>query len=621
MRTIFFYFLRLAFAFLLLFWISRLVFLIYFLDRIGGFSSEFFLSFYYGFPLDLSAVGYLLIFPFLVLSIYIFIRQSFFIKITTGYFFLMAIIIGFITAGNLGIYEEWNAQIGYKAVSYLRHFDEAVKSSSSKYIFAFFVVSALIISLAYLISKKLLTLNPHKQKKLQWLPISSFILLTPGILLLLIRGGFSEVPIMQSRCYFSKNQTINEASVNTFWNFGFDILKTIKYSDINRYHFFNDKTAKDIIKKLYTFPQDSVTPILTTTHPNIVFIVLESWPADLVESLGGLKKITPNVDSLIHHGLSFRQMIATGHHSEEGVVALFSGFPSLATAYIMNMTDKVSRLPSIFNILHDNGYHTSFHFGGELSYGNIKSYFYSHTTDIVVEQRDFDDSIPSGKLGIHDQYLFDRLLHDIDHYPQPFLAGAFTASTHSPYDVPFHTKQFNQYGSYTPYIVSAHYADSCIGDFLRRAKQKSWYKNTLFVFSSDHIHLTPVSTPFCTPEGHRITAFFYGDVLKNKFQGKQITDIVSQIDIPKILLDQLHLPSKKFVWSKDYFNPKAPHFAFYSYKHCAGFAIDSCFVGYHLYDNKLINSSCKKTQTTHNLITIDKAYLQEAYSTYLTINQ
>ena len=39
---------------------------------------------------------------------------------------------------------------------------------------------------------------------------------------------------------------------------------------------------------------DTIVEILNTNQPNIVYIILESWSADNIVSLGGLDGITPN---------------------------------------------------------------------------------------------------------------------------------------------------------------------------------------------------------------------------------------------------------------------------------------------------------------------------------------
>ena len=43
---------------------------------------------------------------------------------------------------------------------------------------------------------------------------------TDGILILGLRGGLREIPINQSDAYFSQNQVLNVAGVNSMWNMG-----------------------------------------------------------------------------------------------------------------------------------------------------------------------------------------------------------------------------------------------------------------------------------------------------------------------------------------------------------------------------------------------------------------
>ena len=43
------------------------------------------------------------------------------------------------------------------------------------------------------------------------------------------------------------------------------------------------------------------------------------------------------------------------------------------------------------------------YFGGDLNYGNIRSYIFNKNFDVIKEERIFDSNIPRGKLGIQDK--------------------------------------------------------------------------------------------------------------------------------------------------------------------------------------------------------------------------
>ena len=69
-------------------------------------------------------------------------------------------------------------------------------------------------------------------------------------------------------------------------------------------------------------------------------------------------------------------------------------------------------------------------------YGGIKSYISIAGFEHIMEIYDFPDSLPRGKLGVHDEYVFNFQLDELGHTAQPFFSVVFSLSTHSPYDQP-----------------------------------------------------------------------------------------------------------------------------------------------------------------------------------------
>lgn len=77
------------------------------------------------------------------------------------------------------------------------------------------------------------------------------------------------------------------------------------------------------------------------------------------------------------------------------------------------------------------GYHTSYMFGGQLSYGNIRSYMYYNKFDRILEDKDFDENLPRGKLGVADEYLFDRQLVELKKKKNLFCWNVYAKYTWS----------------------------------------------------------------------------------------------------------------------------------------------------------------------------------------------
>ena len=199
-------------------------------------------------------------------------------------------------------------------------------------------------------------------------------------------------------------------------------------------------------------------------------MILEGWSGDLIKSLEGYDDVTPNFEKLIKDGVFFENIYASGSLSDQGMAAVFSAFPAQPSVSIISQPNKYNQLPCINTELKEKNYTTSFMFGGQLSYGNIRAYMYFNGFDKIVEGKDFDSNIPCGKLGVHDEYLYQRQLKELSNEKQPFFAAMFTLSSHSPFDMPMKEK-LTWGGDENGYINSVLYADQKLYEFIENDKK------------------------------------------------------------------------------------------------------------------------------------------------------
>jgi phosphoglycerol transferase MdoB-like AlkP superfamily enzyme len=226
----------------------------------------------------------------------------------------------------------------------------------------------------------------------------------------------------------------------------------------------------------------------------------------------------------------------------------------------------------------------------------------------ITEENDFDGSIYRGRLGVHDGDLFKQQLKDLQQVRHPFFAAMFTLSTHGPYDFPG-GRPLTWGEKENDYINAVHYADSCLNAFMQNACKEPWFKNTLFVFVSDHHHNTPRGHSYYHPEYRRIPLVFYGEVIKPEFRGLKDSLVCSQLDLASTLLHQLQQPAGEFVWSRNLFNPYSKRFAFYTFDEGFGWIRPEgrlvWFAG-----ERLEAERFRDVQTKDRLLREGKAYLQ-----------
>ena len=536
------YFIKLFVFWLFYFFVNRLFFIANYLEEFTEISSNELLQIFpKSFGLDISFIGYLSVVIVLFLffnSLALSKRINTFISgviywINAFFIVVSALIIG----GEISLYAEWGTKLNFTALSHFENPSEVFATGSiANYIT---MLIALLIAIVFV---KIYSVYVHQYFIATKYNVKQFaykllkLPLVLGVLLLILRGGWQEIPINLSDAYFSNTIIVNDVSVNPNWNLLQNILKNKSNFKGNPYKKHPQEKVDEFMNSLKN-ESDSTTYVLSTKTPNIVFVLLESWSADNIESLGGLKGITPNFKALEKEGLLFSNFYSNGWTSDQGMSSIFSSFPVLPHAYIINQTDKARKLPSLNKSLTD--YHSSYFFGGQLTYGNIKGYLLSQGFDKVKDGADFKH-LPSGSLGVHDEYMFTKFKEELNDLPQPFMSTLFTISSHSPYDFPAeHKLSFNS--KQDEYVNSVAYTDKCLGDFMESVKNEDWYANTLFVIVADHSHNSPIKRRFAQKERFKIPMLWYGEVLDTNYQGNEWSSLSSHLDIAPTILNQMEI--------------------------------------------------------------------------------
>lgn len=601
---------------IIFFFLERLIFLIYYSERISHLGiSEIISTFWRALRLDFSMAAYISAIPAIVYIALLFLPSVKFPKIIAKtYVVFFVIVFSTIGISNLNLYREWGSKINFRALDMaISAPKEAIASTSSSPVIPMLSVLFAYMIFSVFLSNKVILYQVADRTKSLINKVSLSILLL-SILFLAIRGGWQLSPINQSMSYFSSEPVLNHAAVNTEWNLIQDILNN-KFGNENPYNYYNEEDAKKIVADLFKKPAEPTIQVIYSDRPNIVFIILESFTARLVEDLGGEKGVSPNFKRLVSEGILFENIYAASGRTDKGVVATLSGFPSQAIRSIMKQNDKQERLPAISQDLIQNGYSSSFYYGGESEFFNMKSYILSHGYQRMVDQHSFDKKDMNSKWGTYDDKVFSKNLNELDHAKQPFFSTILTLTNHEPFELP-EEPHFKGDDVDSKFRSTTFYTDSCLGAYINEAKQKSWYKKTLFVVIADHGHRIPGNLMEYDPERYRIPLLFFGEVIKPEFKGSRINKIGNQTDLAATLLNQLKIDPKHFVWSKDLLNPGTAEFAFFNWDNGFGFANNEQIISF---DNIGKNVILKKNSLNSDsvLISNGKAYMQEVYRQYL----
>jgi len=571
--------------------------------------SDILAVFRHGLKMDLSAAGYLMIIPVLYLLVFGHKGHKVIFRFVTIYAVSMTFLLSLLAVVDMDIYKYWGFHLDTTPLTYLGHIKEAIASVSGWEIFSLLLLMAIIFAVStgfYFVA--------YKSIFTSFLPTPAvftnlIFLFLAGLLILPIRGGTGIAPMNAGQVYFHVNTYANHAAINYFWNLGNSLVNMGSLR--NPYACIEKEKAEARVQSLYQTNAGSSGLVLSSSRPNILFIILESFTAKIIEPLGGEKDVTPCFNRLCKEGILFSHVYASGDRSEKAMVSIFSGFPAQPQKTIIIYPSKIMHLPSVGNILKKEGYHLQFYYGGNIDFASMKSYFISNGFDRLITQDSFPVSARNSKWGVHDHFVFEKLYDDLQRAPVPFLYAFFTLSNHEPFDIPV-SPRFGSSTEEQKFLSAAYYTDSVLGSFIARARQCPWWKNTLVVLIADHGSWLPGHSPHYAPEKFHIPMLWLGGALSVK--DTVVVDVCSQTDLAATLLHQLKLSTAMFPYSRNIFSPCTQPFAYYSFNNGFGFITPSCRVVYDYTGQRVLLS---EGEDIDFCLETGRCYLQVLYDDFL----
>ena len=597
---------------ILIFEFSRFLFLIYNFQDTRHFTSAVLLQvFIYGLRMDASMASYISIVVCIFLSAGIFIQWFtgiFFYKIYTGIILLPVLIIIFC---DLPVYNAWGNRLDASALKYLAYPKEMWASVSNLPVFRIIIFFTLCYFLLYkffsrLIKKYSGLIKDRHNKTVQFILLLLFI----GIQIIPLRGGIQQSPLNQSSVYFSKDNFINLAAVNVPWNFMSSLYNNTESSK-NPFAYL-DKSEATSVKDSLLIQQgetEKIIDLIKKPSPNIIIVVWESFTEKATHAVKDGHIVTPGFNELKKEGVYFSNIYATGDRTDKGIVAVLSGYPAQPITSIIKIPEKAAKLPTLPGLYLDRKYNTSFYYGGELEFANMKSYLLGSGFQNFTSKDDFAKKDQNSKWGAHDQVVKNKILADLSKKQVPFFATWLTLSSHEPYETPVSTVIHGD-DDESLFLNSIHYSDSIVYDFVQQCKQQPWWNNTLMVIVADHGHLLPRTEKDI--DKFKIPLLWLGGALTKS--GIEINTTGSQIDIPATLIAQTGMLQNPFVWSKDLLKKAIKEWAYFSFNNGFGFVQPGRFF---IFDNvgKMIIE--ERGNNSVNDIKRGKAIQQESFQDYL----
>jgi phosphoglycerol transferase MdoB-like AlkP superfamily enzyme len=561
---------------------------------------------WHGLPLDLSLAGYLTAIPAILYILSVWTHAKRVLSFWKGYYVITSALLCLIFVVNVALYGYWGFPLDATPLFYFF-------SSPTDALASISVWQALLGVLACIVTAALTSRLFIRRQKQNWrklklpyrrLTVSGVLLLLTASLFIPIRGGFSVATMNTGTAYFSSNMRLNHAAVNPAFSLMESLTKQKDFA--KQYRFMPAEEAEKLMKQLTDAPLSQPhDTLLNTERPDILFVIMESFSAKLMTTLGGMSNIAVNLDSLSHEGVLFTNFYANSFRTDRGLVSILSGYPAQPTTSLMKYPHKTQSLPSISAVLKAEGYRTHYYYGGDANFTNMRSYLVSSGFETIVSDKDFPSSERHSKWGAHDEVVFNRLLSDLqqeqatDTTTAPTFRVLQTSSSHEPFKVPFRRLADDRLNAFA-------YTDSVIGDFVHRFRELPQWKHTLMVLVPDHLggfdHLSHFSL-----ERYHIPLLLIGGAVK---EAKHIDVIGSQHDIAATLLAQLGIDHKPFRFSNDILNKTSPHFAFFTFPDAFGMVTKTNGLIYDCSSNKVMVD--EGSIPGANLLP-GKAYLQTLY--------
>lgn len=234
---------------------------------------------------------------------------------------------------------------------------------------------------------------------------------------------------------------------------------------------------------------------------NVVVLIVESFGREYIGALnkdlenGNYKGYTPHVDKLIQQSATYQYSYCNGRKSIDGMPSVLCGIPMFKEPFVLSPA-SMNNYTSMAGLLGKEGYHTAFFHGanrgsmGFMAFANkvgFQQYF--GRQDYAADKRFGGDADFDGHWGIWDEPFLQYWATKIGELKEPFMTACFTVTSHTPYVIPEkYKKVYPEEGIVIHKCIR--YTDMAIGKFFETAKKQPWYKNTIFVLTSDHTNLS-----------------------------------------------------------------------------------------------------------------------------------
>jgi phosphoglycerol transferase MdoB-like AlkP superfamily enzyme len=187
-------------------------------------------------------------------------------------------------------------------------------------------------------------------------------------------------------------------------------------------------------------------------------------------------------------------------------------------------------------ILKEAGYTNYFFHAGARGTMGFESYTLANGFDRYFSKQDYGDKDFDGTWGVFDLPYLQYVASELSQIKEPFLAGAFTLSSHQPYTIPNEFK-----GKFPKGNLEIHesigYTDFALRKFFEKVQHEKWFSKTIFIITSDHSQKLETPKYLNMVGSYRVPLLILGPGIK---AGENLK-VTQHSDIPRTVLDYLEI--------------------------------------------------------------------------------
>lgn len=374
----------------------------------------------------------------------------------------------------------------------------------------------------------------------------------------------------------------------------------------------NDQAAEKESPNIKEDEYSIVRNIIANDPPdrkNVILVLMESLSAKYLGSYGNTQSLTSNLDKLAEQSLFLDHAYSTGTRTVRGIEALALSIPPTPGQSIVRRPAGTG-LFNIGSVFKQYGYENKFIYGGNAMFDNMGSFFSGNGFQVVDNDHFFKNEVQfENAWGVCDEDLFSKVIKEADlSYAgnKAFFSFVLTTSNHRPYTYPENKIDIPS-GSGRDGAIK--YSDFAIGEFLKEARKKPWFKDTVFVFASDH-NASVAGSDKINIEDYRVPVIFYSPSF---IKPKKISHLVSQIDVAPTLFGILNFSYQSRFFGVDALETYSPRAFMGTYKKIAYYNNNDLIV---LSPTKVIENSSGHTETKESITSSDTENVQTAVAFY-----